>query len=97
MRIELYRETRLEVDPDNPDVRARVPGDYRWRLVADNGEPLSRPGEGFPDKRDALHNLTLTTGGWLVDVNGSQAVTRRDRRGRLVRIPLFELQWEPDE
>lgn len=35
---------------------------WRWVLLADNGEPLSVSSEGYSDVRDAIHGFELTTG-----------------------------------
>lgn len=35
-----------------------TPHEWRWRLVADNGEPLAS-GEGYHNKEDCLHAIEL--------------------------------------
>lgn len=41
-------KTKFEVYKDNK-------GNYRWRLLAQNGEPVASSGEGFVEKRTAMN------------------------------------------
>ena len=41
-------KTKFEVYKDNK-------GNYRWRLLAQNGEPVASSGEGFSEKRTAMN------------------------------------------
>ncbi len=41
-------KTKFEVYKDNK-------GNYRWRLLAQNGEPVASSGEGFKEKRTAMN------------------------------------------
>lgn len=41
-------KTKFEVYKDNK-------GQFRWRLLAANGEPVASSGEGFPEKRTAMN------------------------------------------
>jgi uncharacterized protein len=34
-------------------------GEYRWRLRADNGEPIADSGEGYKAKADCQHGIAL--------------------------------------
>lgn len=34
-------------------------GEWRWRMRADNGEPIADSGEGYKDERDCRHGLGL--------------------------------------
>ena len=41
-------KTKFEIYKDNK-------GNYRWRLLAQNGEPVASSGEGFSEKRTAMN------------------------------------------
>lgn len=41
-------KTKFEIYKDNK-------GNYRWRLLAQNGEPVASSGEGFAEKRTAMN------------------------------------------
>lgn len=41
-------KTKFEVYKDNK-------GNFRWKLLAANGEPVASSGEGFPEKRTAMN------------------------------------------
>lgn len=41
---------------------AGVGGDYRWRLVADNGQIIADGGEGYRSKADCQHGINLVKG-----------------------------------
>jgi uncharacterized protein YegP (UPF0339 family) len=43
-------------------------GEWRWRLRADNGEPIADSAEGYVDERDARHGLRLMLQATLADV-----------------------------
>lgn len=43
-------KTKFEVYKDGK-------GHYRWRLLAQNGEPVATAGEGFKDKRGAMNSV----------------------------------------
>lgn len=43
-------------------------GEWRWRIVHDNGNVLADSGEGYARKEDALHGLGLVTRAGSVDV-----------------------------
>ncbi|MGF1448069.1 MAG: YegP family protein [Opitutales bacterium] len=34
-------------------------GEFRWRLKANNGEPIASSGEGYKEKRSCLHAIDL--------------------------------------
>ena len=34
-------------------------GQWRWRFVASNGEPIANGGEGYINLNDCLHGITL--------------------------------------
>lgn len=34
-------------------------GEWRWRMRADNGEPIADSAEGYTEERDARHGLVL--------------------------------------
>lgn len=44
MTFELYRDAA---------------GEWRWRLVAENGEPIADSGEGYKRKSDCLEAIAL--------------------------------------
>lgn len=41
-------------------------GEYRWQLQADNGKIIADSGEGYKNKKDCLHGISLvqSTGTW---------------------------------
>ena len=41
------------------DDKKSGPGEFRWRLRADNGEIIADSGEGYTDKDDAQHGIDL--------------------------------------
>ena len=40
---------------DRIEVYEDAAGEFRWRLVAENGEVLGDSGEGYVNRTDALH------------------------------------------
>lgn len=46
-------------------------GQWRWRFVASNGEPIANGGEGYKNLSDCLHGIDLVKGkGPAAPVNG---------------------------
>jgi uncharacterized protein len=40
-------------------VRKDVRGEWRWNLTAANGKKIAMSGEGYKDKKDCLHAISL--------------------------------------
>ncbi|WP_164162792.1 MULTISPECIES: YegP family protein [Stenotrophomonas] len=55
MKFEVYREG------GGRNLLSAFAGDWRWRLVADNGEIVATSGEGYHNKADCLHGIELVT------------------------------------
>jgi uncharacterized protein YegP (UPF0339 family) len=51
MHFEIYREKQGGLSSKS--------GDYRWRLVADNGRTIADSGEGYVDKAGCEHGMNL--------------------------------------
>lgn len=47
-------------------------GEFRWRRRASNGRVVSDSGEGYVDRRDAIHGMRIANSDWqslrVVDV-----------------------------
>lgn len=41
------------------EVYSDAAGDWRWRLKADNGEPIADGAQGYAHKSDCLHGIGL--------------------------------------
>lgn len=41
------------------DMYVDTKGEWRWTITAGNGEPIAVSSEGYRDKRDCDHSLTL--------------------------------------
>lgn len=52
MHFEIYQEKQ-------GGLMAAATGDYRWRLIADNGRIIADSGEGYRNKADCQHGINL--------------------------------------
>ena len=59
MKFEIFRE---QVKLNQLSAFASTPSDYRWRLLANNGESIATSGEGYKNKSDCQHALDLVKG-----------------------------------
>ena len=57
-------------------------GQWRWNRKASNGRVISDSGEGYADRRDAIHGMHLANGDWrdcrLIDDADNLALTDAD-------------------
>lgn len=51
MHFEIYKEKQGSLSSTG--------GDYRWRLVSDNGRIIADSGEGYVDKAGCEHGISL--------------------------------------
>lgn len=54
MKFEIFREKN-----SGTTLLASGAGDWRWRLLAANGKIIATSGEGYRDKADCLHGISL--------------------------------------
>jgi len=47
-----------------------IAGYWRWRLVAQNGKTIADSGEGYWNKEDCLHGISLVKGSSAAPVYG---------------------------
>ena len=64
MKFEIFQE---QTNQNKLSLYGAVQQDYRWRLRANNGEPIASSGEGYRKKSDCQHAIDL--------VKGTSAVT----------------------